>query len=87
MEFEWDNNKRLANIEKHGYDFRVAVNIFEEAVVEVPHRRHGEDRILALGRLGNYVIAVVYTWRGHARRIISVRRANKKERRLFESNT
>ena len=34
--FEWDDNKRLANIEKHGYDFRVAVTIFEEAVVEVP---------------------------------------------------
>lgn len=85
--FEWDDNKRLANIEKHGYDFRVAVTIFEEAVVEVPHRRHDEDRILALGRLDNYVIAVVYTRRGQARRIISARRASKKERRLFEANT
>ena len=87
MKFEWDINKRLANIEKHGYDFRVAINIFENTVVEIPQRRLGEVRILALGMLNNHVIAVVYTWRGEARRIISARKASRKERNLFESNT
>jgi len=28
MEFEWDENKRLANIEKHGIDFRIAILVF-----------------------------------------------------------
>ena len=87
VKFEWDINKRLANIEKHGYDFRVAVNIFEDTVVEIPQRRNDEARILALGILNNHVIAVVYTWRGKARRIISARKASRKERNLFESNT
>jgi len=51
MEYEWDESKRLTNIEKHHVDFRIAAMIFEDVVVLKPDERrdYGEDRFLAIG--------------------------------------
>lgn len=85
-EFEWDDNKRRGNVKKHGIDFIGAKEIWAGDVLEVPSQRdvHGEKRYIAYGRLGNTVIAVVYTWRGKTRRIISARRARDYERDAYQ---
>jgi hypothetical protein len=89
MEFEWDEAKRLINLEKHGIDFRRATKIWQRGVID-PHedRINGfEIRHIALGIIGDdaRVIAVVYTKRDGKRRIISARRARRNERQAYQS--
>ena len=86
MRFEWDESKCLANLQKHGIDFIRAKEIWWGDVLEVPSPQedHGEKRYLAYGRLEGRVVAVVYTWRGEARRIISARRARDYEREAYQ---
>jgi uncharacterized DUF497 family protein len=86
MAFEWDEAKRLANIEKHGVDFIVAAFIFEGPVFEAfDTREYGEERLKAIGRDGDDVYIVVYTWREERRRIISAWKAGRNERRQYEA--
>ena len=86
LDFEWDENKRLTNIQKHGIDFEDAIGIWEDDVVEVPSRsQHGENRLVAFGVLEDRMIAVVYTDREGARRIVSARRASRNEREDYEA--
>lgn len=49
MEFEWDEVKRISNIEKHTIDFRHAIDVFIGFTVTRPSRRAGEQRFLAVG--------------------------------------
>jgi uncharacterized protein len=44
MEFEWDENKRLINLEKHGLDFRDVDLVFSGKVVVVPAKHSSEER-------------------------------------------
>ena len=85
MDAEWDEKKRLANIAKHGIDFIVAASIFDRPVLEYaqPKRDYGEERIAAIGRAGEGILYVIYTWRDYRRRIISARRANEDEREEY----
>ena len=87
LDFEWDETKRLTNLEKHGIDFEDAIGIWEDDVVEVPSSRshHGENRLVAFGVLEGRLIAVVYTDRGGVRRIISARRAGRSEREDYKT--
>lgn len=83
--FEWDENKRQANIEKQGIDFADLESIFSRPIIECVDTRqnYGEIRVILVGTLDNIVFVVVYTWRGSIRRIISARRANDRERRTY----
>ena len=87
--FEWDEEKRLRNIEKHGIDFIGAREIWQGPVIEQasPQSHHGEDRILAIGMSEGRCITVVYTWRGDYRRIISARKARSNEQADYENAT
>ena len=87
MEFEWDERKRRANIEKHGIDFYRAKQIWGGEVLEIPspQLQHREQRFIAYGLLEGAVIAVVYTWRAPRRRLISARRARKYEETNYQS--
>lgn len=85
--FEWDENKRKRNIEKHGIDFLDAKEIWLGPVIGVPspQAHHGEQRFLATGKSAGRVITVVFTWRGHTRRIISARIARRNERQDYQT--
>jgi uncharacterized protein len=85
MAFEWDPDKNAANIAKHGIDFEDAVRIFEGPVLESSDERrdYGEVRIIAFGVVDGRELAVVYTMRGGSRRIISARRAHRRERKAY----
>jgi len=85
-DFEWDENKNDRNIEKHqGLDFDTAKLIWLGDVIELPDVRkdYGEDRFVAFGEVDGVIIAVVYTWRGTSRRIISARKASVGERDAY----
>lgn len=85
MGFEWDEEKRDANIKKHGVDFVRAAKIFHNPVLETSDDRedYGENRIIALGHWPEYFIVTVYTWRGENRRIISAWKAGRDEKENY----
>ena len=87
MDFEWDEAKRLINLDKHGIDFRRAMQIWQRRVID-PYEdslNDNEIRHIALGMIGDdaRVIAVVYTLRHGKKRIISARRARRSERQAY----
>lgn len=86
MKYEWDNNKNQKNIERHGIDFQDAYLIFEQPIlVKVDNRKdYGEKRLIGLGILFEVVVVIVFTNRGNAIRVISIRRANKNERKIYQ---
>ena len=88
MTFEWDERKREANLVKHGVDFRRATALFESETVEIvdDRRDYGETRINCLGAIAGQVYVVTYVWRGAVRRIISARRANARERKIYHES-
>ena len=73
MNVEWDENKRLSNLEDHGVDFRDAALIFLHPAIEAEDTRseYGERRFRALGHIEGDYFMVACTWRGTIRRIIS----------------
>ncbi len=84
--FEWDENKRHANLEKHGIDFVDAIQIFADAAcIEFDSVRNGEKRYQVIGMVEEVVILLVYTGRSEKKRVISARRASKKEREVYYS--
>jgi hypothetical protein len=87
--FEWDESKRLTNIEKHGIDFRQALNVFSDPrSFEYRSRgNHDEQRCVLVGLAGKRLIAVIYVVRGLKIRIISARAARNEERKLWNANT
>jgi uncharacterized protein len=87
MEFEWDEDKHHRNSSERGFGFDFAALIFDGLVIEKTDNRgdYGEMRILAIGEAEGVVLAVIYTDREDVRRIISARRASKKERAEWQS--
>ena len=87
MQFEWDDAKSENNRQERGFGFDFAALIFEGPVIEWCDVREawGEPRIVAVGSADGILLAVVYTVRDDVRRIISARRARKKERELWRS--
>ena len=84
MEFQWDEPKRLANVLKHGIDFRRAALLFDgRPHVTVRSTFAAEERFLTTGEVDGRVITVVWTPRGEVVRFISVRRARDAEERRY----
>jgi uncharacterized DUF497 family protein len=63
--FDWDETKRLSNLEERGVDFRDAALIFEGPVIakEDTRKDYGEKRFRALGKVDDEYYVVVYTLR------------------------
>ena len=85
--FAWHEPKRQSNLVQHGIDFEDAKEIWQGEVFEIPSEQdeHGEQRHIAYGVLEGRIIAVVFTWRGAVRRLISARRARTYERRRYQN--
>ncbi|MGH7704143.1 MAG: BrnT family toxin [Gemmatimonadales bacterium] len=85
--FEWDPAKRESNLVKHGIDFVDAIAIFDGFVLRLrdPRGSYGEVRFVAIGQVGDQLLAVVCTPRPDAIRIISARRANRHETRAYRA--
>jgi uncharacterized protein len=78
-EFEFDPAKSAANRDKHGIDFVEAQVLWKVAALDQPLPYEGERREMRTGRIGDKLWSAVYTMRGAAIRIISVRRARDDE--------
>ena len=85
MAFEWDEAKSARNEAARGLPFDLAILLFDGPTLETldARRAYGEARIRVIGRIGNRVLASVYTDRGETRRIISLRYASRKERNAY----
>jgi uncharacterized protein len=81
MRYEFDADKDEANLAKHGLSLRLAVDLdWDTATVGVDTRfDYGETRLVALAEHERRLYYVVFVERGPSRRIISVRRANRRE--------
>ncbi len=86
MEFEWDEKKNQTNITIHEIDFCDAWQIFEHPMlIKMDTRKdYGEQRLVGLGQLEGAVVVIVFTKRGNIIRVISIRRANRNERKIHK---
>jgi len=86
MEFEWDEYKRLSNLEKHKVDFIRMKLVFDGRPVTNTQNLGGDElRYLTTAEIDDIFYTVVWTQRGDIRRIISARRASHAERRNYRS--
>ncbi|MDR6954012.1 uncharacterized DUF497 family protein [Ancylobacter sp. 3268] len=86
-DFEWDDDKDAANRAKHGLPLAFGMFVFDgrpRFERASPKIVAGEGRTEAMADLTGRVILCVFVWRGRRRRLISVRRAHRSERRAFE---
>jgi len=89
MNFDWDENKNVINIQKHGLDFNDAIDIFNHVMLskEDTSQKYGEARWISIGWIKILVGVVIYTEQvGDTIRIISARKATKKEVRKYENS-
>lgn len=90
-EFDWDPKKAEQNQLKHGISFTQALQVFADprAFIEPDVRfDYGEKRLLIVGQIiDGRLISVIYTERSGLFRLISARRASRRERREYDSRS
>ncbi len=88
MKFEWDPDKATSNLKRHGVDFADAVGVFEDeqAITIEDEDAEGEQRFITIGLdFTLRTLVVIYACRqADTIRIISARKATKKERAAYE---
>jgi uncharacterized DUF497 family protein len=90
MQFEWDETKSDACLAGRGFDFTYILPAFLDAnrlVLEDTRWDYGEDRYQLLGCVGQRVFLVVFTRRDAIVRIISARKANRREIEFYENSS
>jgi uncharacterized protein len=87
MRISYDPGKRDRTLADRGLDFDDAAEVFDGVTAEVEDTRkdYGEPRIICFGLLRGRMVQVVYTPRGAARHIISMRKANDREKARLAS--
>lgn len=88
MQFEWDPTKAAANLKRHSVSFHAAAAVLEDPLATTfPDETHSEEeaRFLTIGASGpGQVLVVAHTERNDTVRIISARRATRREREFYE---
>jgi uncharacterized DUF497 family protein len=88
LTFEWDSRKARSNLAKLGVGFQEASTIFGDPLsLTIPDPEHSlsEERYITVGRaFSGKLLVVVHTERGDNIRIISARRASRRERKFYE---
>lgn len=86
VDFEFDEDKSMANLNKHGIGFLDAQTLWDDPdLLEFPAKSDNELRLLVIGRIATKYWSAIITYRNEKIRIISVRRSRKKEVELYES--
>lgn len=83
---EWDERKRLLNILKHGLDLADGWRVFAGPYLAFldDRRDYGETRWISIGKLGPHAVVVVHAEREGFIRLISMRKANERERKRYQ---
>ncbi|MDD2661033.1 MAG: BrnT family toxin [Methylococcales bacterium] len=88
MEYDWDKNKAVANLSKHGVSFEEAETVFDDPFyVDFydPDHSFGEHRFILLGEsYQGRLLFVSYMERNNGIRLISAREATLSERKAYE---
>jgi uncharacterized DUF497 family protein len=87
--FKWDPSKATANLKKHGVDFHEAATVLNDTLSttypDVDHSGAAEPRFVTIGMSErNRILVVAHTEQGEAIRIITARRATRRERKFYE---
>ncbi len=91
MTFDWDADKARRNTAKHGVSFEKAITAFDDPFARImedhKHSTPREKREWLIGESDKGVLVIVFTIRqpGPAYRLISARKANRRERSLYEA--
>jgi uncharacterized DUF497 family protein len=85
--WDWDEAKRQHNLHKHGIDFAALAQFdWTTAQIEPDNRRdYGEDRFIAVGYIKDRLHKLIFTRRNGRVRVISFRKANRREQRKWAS--
>jgi len=85
MEITFDPSKNVVNLAKHGIALAAAADIEWDTLYAVPDMRqsYGEQRMVGIAYIGLRLCVVVYVDRGDMRRVISLRRANRREENRY----
>ncbi len=88
--FEWDSKKAHNNVQKHGVTFDEACTVFADTLsltIHDPLHSMEEDRFIIIGAsCNNRILTIVHTDRKSNIRMITARKATKKERLYYENN-
>ena len=86
LQIEFDPAKEATNLRVHGVSLAQAEALLEGFTVLQQDERfnYGETRIIAIGEIAGVEFSCVYTRRGEAYRLISLRRASRKERDVYQ---
>jgi uncharacterized DUF497 family protein len=78
--FAWDDRKATSNLRKHGVSFDLARLVFDDPLaIDDVDEDEPEDRSRLIGITEGHVLVVAYTMRGQRFRIISARKASRRE--------
>jgi len=85
MKITFDPAKRASTLRDRSLDFADAAEVFAGKALNIPDERrdYGEVRIVTVGSLRGRMVIVVWTPRGSARHVISMRKANDREKTCF----
>ena len=90
FDFQWDPAKAAANAKKHGVSFDEAKTVFSDVLARLipdPDSSHGEERFIILGEsIASRLLIVCHCYRdkGDVIRLISARKADKRERKIYK---
>lgn len=85
--YEWDDEKAETNFAKHGVRFEMVRGFDWANTVSTAQNVNGETRYLTLGLIGTRIHALVWTERATSIRVISLRKANKREESHYAAQT
>jgi uncharacterized protein len=90
MEFEWDRKKAENNLRLHGVSFDEAMTVFDDPLFLTfadPDHSEEEQRFIIMGKSSNgKLLVVAHTKRSQVTRLISARKATRKERKSYEED-
>ena len=86
MQYEWDEAKNRKNVAKHGLSFEDAEAVLTGPCVTFEDDRfdYGEERLVTLGLLAGRVVVIAHSPRDEGTRIISMRKANRSEQKIYQ---
>ncbi len=89
MKYDWDENKRIKNLQQHGVDFYSVYEFDWNSSITIEDNRieYHETRYISFGFIGNRLHVLVHTSRKSTIRVISFRKANAREINDYEKET
>lgn len=87
MRYDWDETKRQSNIAKHGVDFVAAADFEWDVAFVLTSQTANEPRLVAIAPINLRLHVLVFSIERRIVRIISPRKANKREARLYAAQT